>query len=76
VTHKTHEGYVKVWKEDRFFGFFTITNPAKGGDCFFHGSQLERAGIQNIAEGDNARFNVEYDAKTGRNKAVDIEMVL
>jgi cold shock protein len=76
VTTKTHEGYVKTWKEDRFFGFFTITNPPGGGDCFFHGSELERAGIQNIAEGDKARFNLQHDAKSGRSKACDIEMVM
>jgi cold shock protein len=75
VTQTTHEGYVKTWKADRFFGFFRITSPDEGSDVFFHGTELDRSGIVNIAEGDKARFNLQHDSKTGRNKACDIELV-
>jgi cold shock CspA family protein len=43
---------------------------------FLHISEANRAGIRDIAENDRLTFNVQHEPKTGRSKAVDIEMVL
>jgi CspA family cold shock protein len=75
VNERTHTGFVKTWIPDRGFGFCKITNPPDTLDVFFHIRDLERAGIQNIAEGDRLAFNVVQDAKSGRYKATDIQMV-
>lgn len=75
MTH-THEGSVKQWNPDKYFGFFKVLNRQHERDVFFHGSALGAAGIQNIAIGDRVLFNVTHDPKSGRNKAVDIRMVM
>jgi cold shock protein len=66
------EATVKTWLPERYFGFASTGT----ADIFFHGSELERAGIMNIAVGDRIKFNVTNDPKTGRPRAADIEMVM
>jgi CspA family cold shock protein len=65
-----------MWKEDRGFGFITVESPTGERDVFLHISEANRAGIRDIEENDRLMFNVSYDAKSGRSKAVDIEVVL
>jgi CspA family cold shock protein len=72
VNTRTHQGYVKTYLVERGFGFCKITSPENALDVFFHISELERAGIKQVAVGDRLAFNIVQDAKSGRYKAADI----
>ena len=61
-------GTVKKFDNDRGFGFINTEN----GDLFFHISAVE-FGLK-IAAGDSVAFDVVPDAKSGRNKAVNVKL--
>jgi CspA family cold shock protein len=62
-------GTVKFFSTQRGFGFI---QPEGGGkDVFVHISALERAGIQNLAEGQRVTFEVEKDRR-GRDSVVNL----
>jgi cold shock CspA family protein len=74
VNKRTYDGYIKTYLFDRGFGFLRATNPALDSDVFFHISNLPD--VRQVNEGDLVQFNVAADEKSGRNKAVDIVLVL
>ena len=72
MSTRTHQGYVQTYLSDRGFGFAKLTSHENALDVFFHISELERAGIKEVAVGDRLAFNIVQDAKSGRCKAADI----
>jgi cold shock protein len=60
-------GTVKWFNSQKGFGFI---QPDDGGnDVFVHISAVERAGMQNLAEGHKLSFEVVADRKTGKSSA-------
>jgi cold shock protein len=67
------QGMVKMFKKDRGFGF--IAQDGGGGDVFVHVSELEKAGISRLSEGQKVSFDVEPDKRTGKPRAVNVRIV-
>ena len=66
-------GVVKFFAEKKGYGF--ITRDDGEGDVFLHVSEVTRAGVQDIGEGDKVSFEVR-DGKAGKGKrAVDLRVV-
>jgi len=64
------KGTVKKWLQDKFFGFIT---PADGGeDVFFHESALREG--DEIAEGVSVTYEVGIDKKSGKTRAVAVDV--
>ncbi|CAE8637256.1 unnamed protein product, partial [Polarella glacialis] len=61
-------GSVKHWNEEKGFGFITPTGEET--DVFVHRSSLQSADA--LASGDEVRFDVEYDDRKGKEKAVNV----
>jgi CspA family cold shock protein len=65
------QGKIRVFREDKGFGFI---KPDDGGnDVFFHVSAL-RAGDE-IAVGKVVRFEMGTDPRSGKSKAVSVDLV-
>ena len=57
-------GTVKWFNDTKGFGFI---QPDDGGkDVFVHISAVERAGMQNLGEGQRVSYEVEADRRTGK----------
>lgn len=57
-------GTVKFYNDQKGFGFIA---PDDGGkDVFVHATALERAGMQNLREGQKVSFNTEMDRRSGK----------
>ena len=64
-------GTVKWFNGTKGFGFI---QPDDGGkDVFVHISAVERAGLRGLDEGQKVSFELEHNAKTGREAAVDLK---
>jgi cold shock protein len=66
------QGTVKFFKQDRGFGF--IAPDGGGNDVFVHVSELEKAGLSRLTEGQKVTFDVEPDKKTGKPRAVNVRI--
>ena len=66
-------GTVKFFNGAKGFGF--IAPDDGGADIFVHASALERSGLDSLDEGDQVRFEVEQDRRSGKLAAVDLEMI-
>jgi cold shock protein len=66
------QGTVKFFKQDRGFGF--VAPDGGGGDVFVHVSELEKAGISRLSEGQKVTFDIEPDKKTGKPRAVNVRI--
>ncbi len=65
------QGIVKFYNANRGYGFI---QPADGGnDVFVHATALERAGITNLVEGQNVKFDTEVDRRSGKTAVANIE---
>ena len=66
------KGTVKFFNFQKGFGFITPDNG--GNDVFVHVSALERAGVQNLAEGQKVSFTTEEDRRSGKMAVATIEL--
>jgi CspA family cold shock protein len=65
------KGTVRMFKADRRFGFI---RPDDGGDdVFFHETSLKEG--DQIVEGTAVTYEMGIDAKSGRSKAVRVDLV-
>ena len=63
-------GTVKFYNSAKGYGFI---QPDDGGkDVFVHASALERAGMQDLVEGQKVSFDIEADRRTGKSHAVNL----
>jgi cold shock protein len=72
VNDDKHRGVVAMFDPDRGFGFVT-PDDARGGDVFFHHSQLLSPDVRT---GDRVKFVIQPDEKrSGRFRAGGVERV-
>jgi CspA family cold shock protein len=65
------QGQIKMFNEERGFGFI---QPDEGGvDVFFHVSALREG--DEITVGKTVTFEIGADLKTGKSKAVSVDLV-
>lgn len=57
-------GTVKFYNSQKGFGFIAPDNG--GNDVFVHATALERAGMQELREGQKVSFNTETDSRSGK----------
>jgi CspA family cold shock protein len=66
------KGTVKFYNVQRGFGFI---QPEDGStDVFVHATALERAGINNIVEGQKVSFDTQLDNRSGKAAVGNIEL--
>jgi CspA family cold shock protein len=66
-------GTVKWFNGQKGFGFIQPDDGSK--DVFVHISAVERAGMQNLNEGQKIEFEVVSDRKTGKSSADNLRAV-
>jgi cold shock protein len=64
-------GKIKMFNEDKGFGF--IKPDDGGGDVFFHVTALREG--DEITQGNPVSFEVGVDKKSGKMKAVSVDLV-
>ena len=64
------QGTVKWFNSQKGFGFIEPDDGSK--DVFVHISAVERAGMQNLDEGQKVSFEVVADRKTGKSAAENL----
>jgi CspA family cold shock protein len=64
-------GIVKFYNANRGYGYIQPTDG--GNDVFVHATALERAGITNLVEGQNVKFDTEIDSRSGKSAVANIE---
>ena len=64
-------GTVKWFNSQKGFGFIEPTDGSK--DVFVHITAVERAGMDDLVEGQKVQFEVRTDPKTGKNSAEDLK---
>jgi CspA family cold shock protein len=57
-------GTVKFYNGQKGFGFIQPSDGSK--DVFVHATALERAGIQDLREGQKVSFDTQTDARSGK----------
>lgn len=57
-------GTVKFYNDQKGFGFIQPDGGSK--DVFVHATALERAGIQNLREGQKVKFDTQSDPRSGK----------
>jgi CspA family cold shock protein len=67
------QGTVKWFNGQKGFGFIQPDDGSK--DVFVHISAVERAGMQNLNEGQKIEFEVVADRKTGKSSADNLRAV-
>jgi cold shock protein len=66
-------GTVKWFNSQKGFGFI---QPEDGGkDVFVHISAVERAGLNNLNEGQKVSFDVVADRRTGKSSADNLRAI-
>ena len=63
-------GIVKWFNDQKGFGFIQPTNG--GNDVFLHISEVERAGMSTLNEGQNVSFDIAADRRTGKSAAENL----
>lgn len=65
-------GIVKFYNEQKGFGFI---QPSDGGkDVFVHATALERSGVSSLREGQEVKFDVQDDPRTGKSAVGMLEV--
>jgi CspA family cold shock protein len=64
-------GTVKFFNAQKGFGF--IVQDGGGPDVFVHISAVERAGMQNLNEGQRLSFDVQADRRSGKSAAENLQ---
>jgi CspA family cold shock protein len=64
-------GTVKFFNAQKGFGF--IVQDDGGPDVFVHISAVERAGMQNLNEGQRLSFEVQADQRSGKSAAANLQ---
>jgi CspA family cold shock protein len=64
-------GTVKWFNGQKGFGFIAPDDGSK--DVFVHISAVERAGMDNLREGQKVEFDLEADRKSGKQSAVNLK---
>lgn len=62
------QGTVKWFNSQKGFGFIEPNNG--GNDVFVHMTAVQRAGLQNLSEGQQVTFDIEMDR--GKNSATNL----
>lgn len=65
-------GIVKFYNDQKGFGFIQPDGGDK--DVFVHATALERAGIQNLREGQKVKFDTHNDPRSGKVAVGNIEL--
>lgn len=66
------KGTVKFFNTQKGFGFIA---PDDGGkDVFVHATALERAGVDQLLEGQKVSFTTEEDSRSGKMAVATIEI--
>lgn len=65
-------GTVKWFNSTRGFGFIA---PESGTDVFVHISEVERAGLGTLTEGQRISFDVAHNARSGKVAAANLRAV-
>jgi len=66
-------GTVKWFNETKGYGFI---QPDKGGkDVFVHVSDVERAGLRGLNEGQKISYEIEQDRRSGKESATNLQQV-
>jgi len=64
-------GTVKWYNSTKGYGFIA---PESGGkDVFVHATALERAGMSGLTEGQTISYEIERDARSGKESAVNLQ---
>jgi len=66
-------GTVKWFNAQKGFGFIAPDNGTK--DVFVHISAVERAGMNELREGQKVEFELEADRKSGKQAATNLKEV-
>jgi CspA family cold shock protein len=68
-----NSGTVKFFNTTKGFGFIQPDNGST--DVFVHISAVQRAGMQNLVEGQKVSFDVVMDNRSGKSSAENIRAV-
>ncbi len=68
---QSETGTVKWYDATKKYGFIQPSNKSK--DVFIHMSELEKAGIKTLKEGQKVSYNIE--SKNDRAAAIDIKLI-
>ena len=63
-------GTVKWFNSQKGYGFIAPDDGSK--DVFVHISAVERAGMNDLREGQKVEFELEADRKTGKQSAINL----
>ncbi len=66
-------GTVKWFNKMKGFGF--LTNDETGSDIFVHISAVEKAGFDNLNEGQKLSFDIQRDPKKNKENAANLKKV-
>jgi len=70
-----HTGVVKWFNaSQRGYGF--IQDDLGGNDVLCHITSVERSGLNDLREGQRVRYDLENDRRTGKTKAINIELII
>ena len=64
-------GTVKFFNAQKGYGF--IVQDSGDPDVFVHISAVERAGMQNLNEGQKLSFDVQADSRSGKSAAANLQ---